>query len=141
MATLANWWFVLCHFPSILGISYIVIPRKLTIFKYWSHITIDFGDVLGEAKHCRNQGYIWSIFENRQFARDYYVRNPQNWGKMAKYKSPIIKGRQGRQNWGITVYPLQNLIFKIQAISELPRNITINSPILIKICIKFIQVL
>ena len=38
LATLANWRFVLCHFPSILGISYIVIPRKLAIFKYWSYI-------------------------------------------------------------------------------------------------------
>jgi hypothetical protein len=42
LATLANWRFVLCHFPSILGISYIVIPRKLAIlaiFKYWSYLT------------------------------------------------------------------------------------------------------
>ena len=42
LATLANWQFVLCHFLSILGISYIVIPRKLAIlliFKYWSYIT------------------------------------------------------------------------------------------------------
>ena len=37
LGTLANWRFVLCHFSSILGISYILIPRKLAIlpiFKY-----------------------------------------------------------------------------------------------------------
>ena len=49
-----------CHFPSILGISYIVIPRKLSIFKYWSYnmyiSNLDFGDFDFGPKYRQNRG-------------------------------------------------------------------------------------
>ena len=95
LASLANWQFVLCHFPSVLGISYILIPRKLAIlptFKYWSYITsiLLISNLVMfclAQKIAKMEGLLYSLLLTFHLLRGIFY---QCWGKNTSMNGLVI---------------------------------------------------